>query len=425
MKRKTGLLLTVSLLVSLLLLSGPAMSQDKSPAESQVDKALKFWDQMEEFTEEPGSSKDKVQEQKPAEEKAKTIQKIEVPPVAPIASPPPQPAPKPVTTMNEAPPIENRPMEAAPKASGISPKEETSRKNKDVEQYLDEGIDGITNEIAASIPSGKTTTVAVVDFNDLQGNVTKLGRYVSEELITRLFQDRRFKVIERGLLEKAIEELKFNTTDLVNPDAAQQLGKVLGAEALVTGTLTDIGRLVKMNARMIRVETGEVLGAASSQIIKTVSVEDMMKKELVSGKKRESRSDDHPAISNPEAVQQIETNDFLFELKSCDVSYQVVTCHLSITNREKDRELSFGEDGRLRPPHSRMFDKAGSEYHASNYKLADKNGRGVKSLLVNGVPINASIRFEGFTSQAESISLLELTVNRKIKVQFRDIPLIR
>src|SRR3972149_6589588 len=137
---------------------------------------------------------------------------------------------------------------------------------------LDQGLDEIAQKVTISIPEGAKKTVAVMDFYTLDGNVTLLGRFVSEELITKLFETERFKVIERSLLEKAIEELKFNTSDLVDPSIAKQVGRVVGADAIVTGTLADLGQSIKVNARVIMVESGEVIGAASAQIAKDTSI---------------------------------------------------------------------------------------------------------------------------------------------------------
>ena len=143
---------------------------------------------------------------------------------------------------------------------------------------LDEGLNTIADQISESVISEKIRTVAVMDFNDLQGNVTLLGRFIEEELVTRLFQANQFKVIERSLLEKALEELKFNLSDLVDPSVAKQLGKMVGADAIVTGTITDLGQSIKINARIIAVESGEVIGASGAKVVKDASVGEMLKK---------------------------------------------------------------------------------------------------------------------------------------------------
>ena len=143
---------------------------------------------------------------------------------------------------------------------------------------LDEGLNTIADQISESVTSVKIKNVAVMDFNDLQGNVTLLGRFIEEELVTRLFQANQFKVIERSLLENALGELKFNLSDLVDPSVAKQLGRVVGADAIVTGTITDLGQSVKINARIIAVESGEVIGAAGAKVVKDTSVGEMLKK---------------------------------------------------------------------------------------------------------------------------------------------------
>lgn len=114
--------------------------------------------------------------------------------------------------------------------------------------------------------NGRRTTekpkIAVVDFTDLEGRVSNLGRLLSEELISRLFLAGNFRVVERLLLNKTIEEHKLQLQGLVEPRSAKELGKLLGADAIVCGTLADVGDSVRVNARLISTETGEVLSVA-------------------------------------------------------------------------------------------------------------------------------------------------------------------
>jgi len=143
---------------------------------------------------------------------------------------------------------------------------------------LDQGLNEIAQKVTISIPEGAKKTIAAMDFYTLDGDVTLLGRFVGEELITKLFETERFKVIERSLLEKALEELKFNTSDLVDPSIAKQVGRIVGADSIVIGTLSDLGQYVKINARVIMVESGEVIGAAGVQVVKDSSISEMLKK---------------------------------------------------------------------------------------------------------------------------------------------------
>lgn len=126
---------------------------------------------------------------------------------------------------------------------------------------LDTSISDLAHAIAESI-HGRGLTVAVPDIPTLDGRLTVLGRYVAEELITALYE-RGVSVVERSLLDRAMSELQLGLTDLMSATAVKRFGRLVGAHAIVVGTLTDVGQSVKLNARIVAVETGQVVGAAS------------------------------------------------------------------------------------------------------------------------------------------------------------------
>lgn len=107
---------------------------------------------------------------------------------------------------------------------------------------LKEAVEQLAVQLAKSVPEGQTMRVAVTDFPDLQGVTSDLGRYIAERLTTRLSaQTQKFRVIERRRLGQVLGELRFSMSDLVDPDKAKQLGKMLGVEAIAVGTLSDLG----------------------------------------------------------------------------------------------------------------------------------------------------------------------------------------
>lgn len=149
-----------------------------------------------------------------------------------------------------------------------------------VEKTLELGMETLAQEIAEPLQQDKKPLLAVLDFNDLSDCVSAFGRLTAEELVTRLFKTKRVRVVERGLLKKALEELKFNLSELVDPTRAKQLGKQVGANAIVSGTITDMGSSVKINARVIEVERGDVLAAAGVEIAKDESVKQLVSQTL-------------------------------------------------------------------------------------------------------------------------------------------------
>ena len=110
--------------------------------------------------------------------------------------------------------------------------------------------------------------VAVLPFVYTDKSLSNDGVVVSERLLTRIINRRGLTVIERGLLEQVLAELKLEHSGAIDETSLKGLGKILGVEAVVTGTLTKRRNgAIEINARLIRTESAAVLTAASALII--------------------------------------------------------------------------------------------------------------------------------------------------------------
>jgi TolB-like protein len=84
---------------------------------------------------------------------------------------------------------------------------------------------------------------------------------IADTLITDLGRLGRLQVVERERLDTLLAELRLQQSGLVDPAAAAKLGKMLGAQALLMGSYTAIGGTIRIDARIVEVETGLVLKA--------------------------------------------------------------------------------------------------------------------------------------------------------------------
>jgi TolB-like protein len=116
--------------------------------------------------------------------------------------------------------------------------------------------------------------IAVLSFDYVDGRSSTGGRVVSEKLTNRFVELGEFTVIERGMVEKVMKELEFQNAGTVDPETAKKLGKGLGVEAIVTGSLQDMSYgNVEINARVIKTQTYEIIAAATQKVKKTWSDE--------------------------------------------------------------------------------------------------------------------------------------------------------
>jgi len=153
---------------------------------------------------------------------------------------------------------------------------------------------------APAAPQGRKKRVAVFDFDfttippaivaQLGANVD-IGKGVTNLLVKYLVQDGTYSVIERNALDKIMSEQNFSNSDRANPNSAAKIGKILGVDAMIVGSITQFGNetkntgvggggggfggfglggfkhsnskaIVNIDARIVDIDTAEILGVA-------------------------------------------------------------------------------------------------------------------------------------------------------------------
>lgn len=106
-------------------------------------------------------------------------------------------------------------------------------------------------------------TIAIMDFQNTSGNskLDYLQQAIPEALITRLASSGKLSIVERSRLEDALKEMNLSFGGIVEQTTAVKVGKAVGANAILVGSFLEIGGLIRMNARLIDVETSKVLKA--------------------------------------------------------------------------------------------------------------------------------------------------------------------
>ena len=142
--------------------------------------------------------------------------------------------------------------------------------------------------------------IAVLDFDygtvqtasaAVFGTNVDVGKGIVDLLVTGLVKDGTYSVIERKALDKILAEQNFSNSDRADPTSAAKIGKLLGVDAIVEGSITEFGNETKktnigggggnwhgfgvggighsnskanvaITARIINIDTGEILVAA-------------------------------------------------------------------------------------------------------------------------------------------------------------------
>lgn len=303
-------------------------------------------------------------------------------------------------------------------------------------QVLTDALQSLADAVVQEVEQGGKKKIAVIPFQDMVAErETMFGRYIAEELVTRLFQNRNVEIVERQRLDMLLAEAKLGTTGLIDPSTARQIGKVAGVEALVMGTITDLQSFVAVNARLVDTQTGQIFGAAQVKVVRDDDVKKILALSLpgVEGSRAAGTSESvqggRKLDERPAPIQRTVVDDITYELLACHGDGLQITCEFQITNGGEDRDYRVYVGG------SRAFDDKGYEYAVKYVEIANTRTQRqpwIEKRLVTGVPTPLRVRIETMR-RVERLSLLELRLHEGVRfgyrgnlpadvVQFRSIP---
>ena len=268
----------------------------------------------------------------------------------------------------------------------------------------------------------KVTRIAITEFT-YGDKFNDFTRNVQDILYTSLIQ-RGMKVVEREKMEQVLEELGKSFSGMLDFSTAAEIGKMLGVEAIVVGTVADMGNSVDLRVRLVDVEKGAAITAAQIDVVKNPTITGL----LNSGVRRPVYGETSiPSTEEAKIIQELNVQSFNFKLISWLKKGEGIIFDLIITSEQDSWLYLYIERASLR---TRVFDDSGNEYFVSKIQLGNDsttNDR-ARNVLVSGVPMKSIISFGNFSHKAKNIPLLEIRCrahDKNFSVQFRNIPVLK
>jgi curli biogenesis system outer membrane secretion channel CsgG len=155
-------------------------------------------------------------------------------------------------------------------------------------QDMDKELADLTEKLATKIQSVGKKKLTVLDFTDLDDATTELGKYVAEQLTVNLVSgDRKFTVVDRANLRKLLAEHQLTAKGLVDPENAKKFAGLSGVDALIVGTVVPMPPNIKLTAKIISTENGDIIGAGQASFKSDENVQ-----RLLTHKSTESPADE-------------------------------------------------------------------------------------------------------------------------------------
>lgn len=107
-------------------------------------------------------------------------------------------------------------------------------------------------------------TVAILYFDNYTGSSDNdpLGKGISSMMISDLSVVQEIQLIERERMQDLIKEQELQHTKYFDSTTAVRTGRMMGAQYVVVGSFTSVKPQMRIDTRVVRVETGEVVKTA-------------------------------------------------------------------------------------------------------------------------------------------------------------------
>jgi len=106
------------------------------------------------------------------------------------------------------------------------------------------------------------TTLAVLDLSG-KGIDKMVASSLTDRLRAELFSLKKFNIIERDKMDEILKEQGLQISGCTTNECYIEIGQLLNVEQMVVGSISQVGLTYSISARIISVETGEILIVAT------------------------------------------------------------------------------------------------------------------------------------------------------------------
>jgi CHAT domain-containing protein/Tfp pilus assembly protein PilF len=154
--------------------------------------------------------------------------------------------------------------------------ERVDRLIQELNHRLQEQIDGPATEVSQPGQEHPVTLwladLETVGYSLREGTATLL----TSGLQDRFLKAGRFRLVERSLLHRVMEEIRIGTSGLSAPSTRLQLGRLAAAHVILAGRVVHTGPALQVTLRCIESDTGQIFAVANGRFNERDPIADMV-----------------------------------------------------------------------------------------------------------------------------------------------------
>jgi hypothetical protein len=160
-------------------------------------------------------------------------------------------------------PVAAQPQPAAP----VEELAIASRQSAAQEDNLDAAIRETSDYLNKQLSKGNKLMIL-----NVQSEFPALSEYIIDELIANTVNDRVFSVVDRQQLNTIRAELDFQMSGEVDDETAQSLGRMAGAQIIISGAVSQLGDLYRLRVRALSVQSAQIEGQFNRNIPNGITI---------------------------------------------------------------------------------------------------------------------------------------------------------
>jgi hypothetical protein len=148
--------------------------------------------------------------------------------------------------------------------------------------YYKNKSENLVKSLTEDVAEYEINKVTVMDLVDENDKPPVLGEYLSSRLVEAItkkyyFQDKIFRVAQKGEVNAVMRNLKLLPSYAYNREEIREMGKALKCQALITGKITDLGTNIDVHLTLTDVMSGEVIASATEHLTRTKFAVEMLR----------------------------------------------------------------------------------------------------------------------------------------------------
>jgi TolB-like protein len=121
---------------------------------------------------------------------------------------------------------------------------------------------GLAGVVGARPAPRKTVAILYFDNHTGSSDYDPLGKGISSMMISDLSSVPEIQLVERERMQDIVKEIDAQHTQYFDSTTSVKVGKMIGAEYVVVGSFATVKPQMRIDTRVVRVETGEVVKTA-------------------------------------------------------------------------------------------------------------------------------------------------------------------